>query len=180
MSFPFKSCAGLKIERAVIELEEGGFNGTTRKLVGPTKFPNIVLKQGFCSVNSELWKLRQEFMNDLPPTATSTTVGWKTPKRFTGTIIHYGREGAEAKYCFTQGWIAKWEGPDLDASKNEVSIESVEIAHSGLVLLSPASQANNQQPAQQSAASPPTNDADESSGSGSTGRPPDPDPNSDR
>jgi hypothetical protein len=28
--------------------------------------------------------------------------------------------------------ISKWEGPDLDASKNEVSIESLEIAHEGL------------------------------------------------
>ncbi|MFM8388101.1 MAG: phage tail protein [Actinomycetota bacterium] len=28
--------------------------------------------------------------------------------------------------------MCKWEGPDLDASKNEISIESIEIAHEGL------------------------------------------------
>ena len=33
----------------MVELEEGGFNGTTRKLIGRTKWPNIVLKQGLCS-----------------------------------------------------------------------------------------------------------------------------------
>ena len=33
----------------MVELEEGGFNTTTRKLIGRTKFPNIVLKQGLCS-----------------------------------------------------------------------------------------------------------------------------------
>jgi hypothetical protein len=30
------------------------------------------------------------------------------------------------------GIIAKWEGPDFDASKNEVSIESLELAHEGV------------------------------------------------
>src|SRR6185437_13233818 len=105
-SYPFRSCSGLKSEAAVVELEEGGFNGTTRKLIGRTKFPNIVLKQGLCNPNSDLWKLRQSYMN-----------------------------GAEAKWLFTGGWVCKWEGPDLDASKNEVSIESIEIAHEGLMML---------------------------------------------
>src|SRR5436305_8974665 len=63
-SFPFRSCSGLKSESSVVELEEGGFNGTTRKLIGRTKFPNIVLKQGLCTPNSELCKLRQSFLND--------------------------------------------------------------------------------------------------------------------
>jgi hypothetical protein len=31
----------------------------------------------------------------------------------------------------SDGWIAKWEGPDLDADKNEIAIESIEIAHEG-------------------------------------------------
>src|SRR6478736_7754580 len=63
-SYPFRSCSGLKSEAAVVELEEGGFNGTTRKLIGRTKFPNIVLKQGLCTPNSQLWKLRELFIND--------------------------------------------------------------------------------------------------------------------
>src|SRR5437660_3390771 len=63
-SFPFRSVSGLKSESSVVELEEGGFNGTTRKLIGRTKFPNIVLKQGLCTPNSQLWKLRQLFLND--------------------------------------------------------------------------------------------------------------------
>ena len=54
-SFPFRSCSGLKSESAVVELEEGGFNTTTRKLIGRTKFPNIVLKQGLCGPTSKLW-----------------------------------------------------------------------------------------------------------------------------
>jgi phage tail-like protein len=133
-SYPFRSCSGLKSEAAVVELEEGGFNGTTRKLIGRTKFPNIVLKQGLCSPNSDLWKLRLSFMND-GEAQNIQKKGRVTPNRISGTITQLGPNGAEAKWLFTSGWVCKWEGPDLDASKNEVSIESIEIAHEGLMML---------------------------------------------
>lgn len=133
-SYPFRSCSGLKSEAAVVELEEGGFNGTTRKLIGRTKYPNIVLKQGLCSPNSDLWKLRNSFMNDGAAESIQKK-GRVTPNRISGTITQLGPNGAEAKWLFTSGWVCKWEGPDLDASKNEVSIESIEIAHEGLMML---------------------------------------------
>jgi phage tail-like protein len=140
-SFPFRSCSGLKSESSVVELEEGGFNTTTRKLIGRTKFPNIVLKQGMCSPNSGLWALRQLFLNDSATAAKinqegkNSGKGRQTPNRFSGTITQVGPNGAEAKWVFSSGWICKWEGPDFDASKNEVSIESIEIAHEGLMMM---------------------------------------------
>lgn len=138
-SFPFRSCSGLKSEASVVELEEGGFNGTTRKLIGRTKYPNIVLKQGLCTPNSELWKLRQSYMNDSAKAADAKgkdSKGRQTPNRISGTITQLGPNGAEAKWLFVSGWVCKWEGPDLDATKNEVSIETIEIAHEGLMMLS--------------------------------------------
>ena len=39
---------------------------------------------------------------------------------------------AVLRWEFRDGWICKWEGPDLDASANEVAIETIEIAHEGL------------------------------------------------
>jgi phage tail-like protein len=141
-SFPFRSVSGLKSESAVVELEEGGFNTTTRKLIGRTKFPNIVLKQGLCTPNSQLWKLRQLFLNDSSTAAkidkkdnSNSGKGRQTPNRFAGTITQMGPNGAEAKWLFSSGWVCKWEGPELDATKNEVSIESIEIAHEGLIQL---------------------------------------------
>jgi phage tail-like protein len=136
-SFPFRSCSGLKSESAVVELEEGGFNVTTRKLIGRTKYPNIVLKQGLCGPTSELWKLRLRFLNDGPEQPMSSKhKGRNTPHRISGTITQLGPNGATAKWAFTGGWVCKWEGPDFDATKNEVSIESIEIAHEGLMMLS--------------------------------------------
>lgn len=136
--FPFKSCSGLKIEQAVVEVEEGGFNYSTRKLPGRAKYTNIVLKMGFCGADSPLYALKRMMMNDTPSTATSTdSKGWISKSRFSGTITQKGPNGAEAKWGFRNGWITKWEGPDLDAGKNEVSIESVEIAHEGLYMMPP-------------------------------------------
>jgi phage tail-like protein len=133
IAYPFRSCSGLKSESQVVELEEGGFNTTTRKLIGRTKFPNLVLKRGFCSANSELYKLRQKFLNDLPGKAKGA--GWITPERISGVITQLGPNGSYAKWRFTKGWVCKWEGPEFDAGKNEISIESIEIAHEGLSLI---------------------------------------------
>jgi phage tail-like protein len=132
--YPFRSCSGLKSESTTVELQEGGFNTTTRKLIGPTKFPNLVLKQGLFQQGTGLWKLRKRALNDQPKPAGEGK-GWRTPERFNGTITQLGPNGSFAKWVFVNGWICKWEGPDLDASKNEISVETIEIAHEGLELV---------------------------------------------
>jgi len=143
--FPFKSCSGLKVEQAVVEVEEGGFNSTVHKLPGRTKYSNIVLKMGFCGADTPLYALKKRYQNDSPANmSTSANKGWQTNSpgkkgRFSGTITQKGPNGAIAKWQFRGAWICKWEGPDLDASKNEVSIESIEIAHEGLYMLPPES-----------------------------------------
>jgi len=115
----FRSCSGLKSESEVVEMAEGGLNSSTHKWIGRTKFPNIVLKQGFSG--PELWAARAKFSGD-----------GGGIMRINGTIIQMGPGGKTAKWTFEKGWICKWEGPDFDASKNEVSIETIEIAHEGL------------------------------------------------
>jgi len=136
ISYPFRSCSGLKIETAMVDLEEGGFNTTTRKLIGKTKYPNIVLKRGFCAANSELYRLKLRFMNDLPKSTGATeNTRRKTPNRISGIITQLGPRGSYMKFRFTNGVVCKWEGPDLDATKNEISIEAIEIAHEGLSLV---------------------------------------------
>jgi phage tail-like protein len=142
IAYPFRSCSGLRSESQVVELEEGGFNTTTHKLIGRNKYPNLVLKRGLCAANTELYKLRQRFLNDLPDAndpggelhAGGDATGWRTPSRFSGVVTQLGPEGSYMKWRFSRGWICKWEGPELDASKNEISIESIEIAHEGLIL----------------------------------------------
>jgi phage tail-like protein len=117
-SAQFRSVSGLKSESEVVSLREGGCNDFEHKLVGGNKYSNIVLKQGFA--NQTFCQLRQKVIKG-------------QVSRFNGSIIQLGPGGKPvAKWNFVEGWICKWEGPDFDATKNEISIETIEIAHHGL------------------------------------------------
>lgn len=116
----FRSVSGLKSEAEIQSHGEGGLNTTEHKLIGRTKYANIVLKWGFAK--GELWVKRMLFVND------SGGI-----QRMSGSIIQMGPDGPEHTFRFIKGWICKWEGPDFDATKNEISLESIEIAHEGLI-----------------------------------------------
>ena len=119
----FRSCGGLGFETEVIEHREGGENNTTHKLVGGTKWKNITLKRGFASKELIAWR-----------EAWLTPVGPGANQRKSGTIEQLSADGKSvvAKWTFRNGWPVKWELSELDATKSEVSIETLEIAHEGL------------------------------------------------
>ena len=122
-TFFFKSCSGLKIETSVIEIEEGGTNGSTiRKSPGVTRFANLRLSRGFTGDKSLYdWVVNVKKAN--------------TP-RVNGRITMIDRRGVRiASWKFFNGFPVKWEGPEFDATKNELAIETIEIAHEGLVFV---------------------------------------------
>src|SRR5262245_55947618 len=69
----FKSCSGLKFETEIVPLREGGVNDTTFQLVGPTKWSNITLKQGF-TAESEILRWREEWMTGTGMTRKNGTI----------------------------------------------------------------------------------------------------------
>jgi phage tail-like protein len=117
----FREVSGLESETAVVEYRVGGEPTTVRKLPGLTKYANIVLRRGITQ-DAELWNWRQ-------------TVVQGNVDRRNGSIILLDDDGTElVRWNFFRGWIAKWEGPALNAQANEVAIETIEIAHEGLEL----------------------------------------------
>jgi phage tail-like protein len=119
----FKSISGLKSESEVVSYPEGGLNTGTRQLVGPTKWPNLVLKRGFTGA-AELINWRQSFLDDKPG---------RQLKRYDGKVIQLSSDLKPiCEWSFVGGWPCRWEGPEFDASKNELAIETLEIAHEGL------------------------------------------------
>lgn len=120
----FKSVGGLKSESEVVAFQEGGLNTSTRQLVGPVKWPNLVLKRGFTG-QPELIEWRQKWLDDNP--------GRKLERR-NGKVIQLSSDlKAICEWTFIAGWPCKWEGPEYDASQSELAIETLEIAHEGLV-----------------------------------------------
>ena len=117
----FRSVSGLTIEIEVVEFREGGSNDV-HKLPGRVKYPNLVLKQGFSGA-SELQKW-----------AFRIAAGQVEHKNAT-IVISDQKNLVIARYSLTNGFPAKWEGPEFDTSSNEVAIETIEIAHEGLRLV---------------------------------------------
>ncbi|HEX9143097.1 MAG TPA: phage tail protein [Candidatus Binatia bacterium] len=115
----FSECSGLTVETAVIEYREGNEPGRVRKLAGLTKFAPITLKRGLTQ-NRDLWNWYKNIMNG-------------AADRRNGSIVLLGNDHTPvARWNFTNGWPAKWEGPHLKAKGNEVAIETLEIEHEGL------------------------------------------------
>jgi phage tail-like protein len=116
----FKAVAGLRYETEVVPVRAGGVNNTTYNLVGATKWTNLVFKQGFTK-SSSLIKWRQAWM-----------IG-KTMHRIGGTITQLDTQlRPQAQWTFERGWPCKWDVSEFDASKSELAIETLEIAHDGL------------------------------------------------
>ena len=110
----FTEVGGLTTEQDVIEYREGSETATMRKLPGLRKYGNIMLKRGF-TADAELWDWRK------------TTIDGLTERR-SGSIVLLDEARAEVlRWNFRDGWICKWEGPALNATSNEVAIESLEI-----------------------------------------------------
>lgn len=115
----FKSVSGLKYETESVPVSAGGANDTTFQLPGTTKWSNIVLKQGFTN-SSALMAWRDKWMK-----GQMTRTG--------GSIIQLDTAlKPAAQWDFVRGWPAKWEIGEFDASKSELSIETLEICHEGL------------------------------------------------
>ena len=117
----FRECSGLDTSQDPIDYREGTDPHTVRKLPGLVKFTNISLKWGI-SNDHELWDWRQKAMDG-------------SVVRKNGSIILVDDTGAEKKrWNFREGWPTKWTGPSLNATGNEVAIETLEIVHEGLSL----------------------------------------------
>ncbi len=117
----FRSVSGLKYETESIPVREGGANDTTFMLVGATKWSPLVLKNGFTN-SSALLTWRDNWMTG------------KEMTRLGGTITQFDTSMLKpmAEWSFVRGWPTKWEMSELDASKSELAIETLEITHEGL------------------------------------------------
>jgi phage tail-like protein len=120
----FQQLLGFDSTIDVIEHREGGDNGTTRKLPGMTKYSNISLKWGVTD-DRELYDWHRRIIDG---------AARRQVERKNGSIVLLDRTGAElARWNFTRAWPVKWDGPDFNAETSDVAIETLELAHEGIV-----------------------------------------------
>lgn len=118
----FSEVSGLTTEQDVIEYREGSDTQTVHKIPGLRKYSNITLKRGFTQ-NKELWDWRK------------TTIDGLTERKSGAIILQDEAQEEALRWEFQEAWVAKWEGPTLNATANEAAIESLEIAVEDLRLV---------------------------------------------
>ena len=116
----FRECSGLDSTQDPVEYREGNEPPTARKLPGLVKHSNISLKRGVTD-DAQLWEWRKQAIDG-------------KVQRKNGSIILLDESGAEKeRWNFREGWPTKWTGPSFNATGNEVAIETLEIAHEGVL-----------------------------------------------
>ncbi len=116
----FSEVEGLAGEIEVIEYREGADRvNTARKLPGLAKYPNVMLKRGITGRTDlfEWWK--------------SVRDGQVQRRNVTITLLDEQRQPV-LRWLLRNAWPVKLEGPTLNATGNEVAIETLELAHEGL------------------------------------------------
>src|SRR5262249_53172307 len=115
----FKAVSGLSVSTDIEDRNEGGVTLFTRKVVGMTKGTNIVLKNGFVGNKSCFHSC-------------------KHPRRVDALIVQLGHDlKPRCKWAIYNAYPVKWTGPDYDATKNELAIETLELVHEGIEMNPP-------------------------------------------
>jgi len=116
----FSDCFGLPSSTDAVGYREGFENAMDRKLPpGERKYTNIALKWGFTDSRG-LYDWHRDIVNG--------KIGRKD-----GSIVVLDMEGTEkVRWNFSHGWLVKLDGPDFNATDNQMAIETLEIAHEGI------------------------------------------------
>ena len=117
----FKSVSGLAAEVEVAEYREGA-DHSIRKLPARVRYPNVTLRRGL-TTSSDLWNWWKTVRDGALQRRTVVI-----------TLLDDSRQPV-LRWTLLEAWPVKWELSELDASKNEVAIETLELAHEGLELV---------------------------------------------
>ncbi|MDF2986028.1 MAG: conserved hypothetical phage tail region protein [Eubacterium sp.] len=109
------------ISTEAVEYREGTDSPHSRKLSGLTKFGNVTLKRGLTD-SMELYNWRKAVVQK-----------GALNNRKSLSVILVDEEGNEkAQWDIVEAWPIKYDVSALSAKGNEVSVESIELAHEGV------------------------------------------------
>jgi phage tail-like protein len=123
----FTEVTGLTQERKLLEYRAGDFpEYSSIKWPGMAAYTNITLKKGIMQSDNKFF----EWIN------SGMKLSKVDRKDLTISLLNEKREPVMT-WKVSRAFPVKLEGPQLKATGNEVAIESIEIAHEGLVLENP-------------------------------------------
>lgn len=109
----FQKVSGLSREIGVVEYDEGGYSHT-HKLTGKEQGGEVTLEKGMFA-NTDLEEVYKRSLNN--PDYRTTVI-----------IEQLDKFGKVARsWTLAEAWVSKWEGSELDATSEDVAIESITI-----------------------------------------------------
>ncbi|MEU5595142.1 phage tail protein [Streptomyces sp. NPDC020298] len=115
VSGSFTEVSGLELEIPPIEYRNGSEDITVRKIPGLKKFTNLTFKRGVTG--------HVDFWNWVVLALQGTV------KRTSGLIVLEDENHHDAmRWSFSRGWPTKYTGPTLNATKNEIAMETLVLA----------------------------------------------------
>jgi phage tail-like protein len=115
----FTEVSGLSVEIETESYHEGGVNDALHQLPKSVKYQNIVLKQGIL-YSDQMWSWIQDVKNGII-------------KKRNGRILLLGNLGLPVWFWnFNDAYPVKWSASDLNATGNDVFVETLELSHSGI------------------------------------------------
>lgn len=116
----FSDVSGLQLETEVKEYREGGENGYMIKRAGPSRYNgNLILKHGVAG-DTTLWDW---YLANREGKVTRLSVSVILLDTTMTEVMRYNFKGA---------YPVRWTGPEFNAQRSEVAIESLELAHHGM------------------------------------------------
>ena len=119
----FSECSGLDCNLEIEDYNEGGENSYVHKFPTRVTYSNITLKRGV-GFSEDLWNWHFSYVQG------------KGARRDGIIFLRDERQVPIKFWAFKRGLPLKWSGPMFNAAQSSVAIESIEIAHEGLELIS--------------------------------------------
>ena len=117
----FQECSGLDTTQDAKEYREGTDPPTVRKIPGLVSYSNISLKRGI-TYNDELWRWRKKIMDGIV-------------ERRNVSIVLLDQQGSEKiRWNLTHCWPTTWSAPEMNATTDDIAIESLEFVHEGVTV----------------------------------------------
>lgn len=122
----FTEVTGLEAAIEVVEYREGTDpQNTVRKLPGLRKYSNVTLKRGVCT-DTSLWDW---IYNNLTGVLD---------RRDVAIILSDENDKEVLRWMLSNAWPCKYTAPTLNAESGDIAIETLELAHERLQLVTTA------------------------------------------
>jgi phage tail-like protein len=117
----FTELGPIQIETMTEEYAEGGNNFFVYRLPGHTRVGNVILKRGLTKT-MELFNWYMQIVQG------------KMDRRHMSVSVYDTQGATIARWDFINAFPVRWVGPQLQSDGGLIAIETLELAHEGLIL----------------------------------------------